>query len=187
MCCSSKILLLILYLATLVYGNLEYMTRLHKKCSRKVKAFESENSHQNTQIFAKSVPLSGYEILNNELHLHWNFPLVDEELVSGLRRSKLVLTSKPFNSVDVPEIVLKSENVTLNTFTLPRPRFQEFVRFDLGNQIQKRGLVRGVEFLTIFLLGGIMHNCTLFENHSKCLIYYFGIFRQLARKAGNTV
>ena len=171
MCCSSKILLLILYLAifpgtTLVYGNLEYMTRLHKKCSRKVKAFEHfESSHQSTQIFAKAVPLSDYEILNGELHLHWNFPLVDEELVSGLRRSKLVLTSKPFNSVDVPEIVLKSENVTLNTFTLPRPRFQEFVRFDLGNRIQKRGLVQGVEFFAIFLLGGIMHNCTLFENH----------------------
>eukprot|EP00093_Oithona_nana_P006489 06489.XXX_137176_136094_1 [CDS] Oithona nana genome sequencing. len=48
------------------------------------------------------------------------------------------MTSKPFNSVDVPEIVLKVDNVTLNTFSLPRPRFQEYVRFDLGNSIQNQ-------------------------------------------------
>lgn len=156
MCCSvrgKKILLLILYLVfpgtTLVYGNLEYMTRLHKKCSRKVKAFELEKSVPSTQIFAKAVPLSDYEILHDELHLHWNFPIVDEELVSGLKRSKLVMTSKPFNSVDVPEIVLKVDNVTLNTFTLPRPRFQEYVRFDLGNSIQNQGIVQGVESFAI--------------------------------------
>ena len=163
MCCN--VLLLILYLVfpgtTLVYGNLEYMTRLHKKCSRKVKAFEHlEKTHTSTQIFAKAVPLSDYEILHDELHLHWNFPIVDEELVSGLKRSKLVMTSKPFNSVDVPEIVLKVDNVT-HSFTLPRPRFQEYVRFDLGNSIQNQGhLLQGVESFAI---------CT-FQTH--CFFYW---------------
>ena len=133
-------MLLILYLllpgTNLVYGNLEFMKHLFSKCSRKVKAFDGQESHQSTILFVKAVPMSGYELMsNNQLHLHWDFPVVDQDLVSHLKRSQLVLTTKPLNSIFQPEITFKRDNSTFSTFKLPR--FQQFVKIDLGNNIQK--------------------------------------------------
>ena len=134
--CMLLILYLLLPGTTLVYGNLEFMKHLFSKCSRKVKAFDGQESHQSTLLFVKAVPMSGYELMsNNQLHLHWDFPVVDQELVSHLKRSQLVLTTKPLNSIFQPEITFKKDNSTFNTFKLPR--FQQFVKIDLGNNIQK--------------------------------------------------
>ena len=132
--CKKLLFLLIATLLPLpiVLGNLQFMKHLFAKCARKLR--KHHENHENTEMFAKSVPMSSYKFVNQGLELNWKLPIVQSELVSNLKSIQLVLTSKSFNSVAKPNIIVKHSNRTIKTFQLPRS--PQFVKIDVKNTIE---------------------------------------------------
>ena len=128
------------------------MKHLYSKCSRKLR--KQHENHENTQLFVKSVPLSDFKLDNGNLQLNWNLPIVESELVNDLKSFQLVLTTKSFNSVDLPEITLKRQNVTIKTFKLPRT--PQFVKINVNNAFKLTSNTQSQGVVLLF-----WHNLTL--------------------------
>ena len=132
MCKRSFLLIATLLPLPIVLGNLQFMKHLFAKCSKKLR--KHHENHENTEIFVKSVPLNNFKFTNEDLELNWKLPIVQSELAENLKSIQIVLTTKSYNSVSIPNIALSHNNTTIKTFQLPRS--PQFVRINMKNTIE---------------------------------------------------